>query len=75
MRTTLNLDDELVKKSMELTGIKSKTELIHAGLKALNYATAAKYLIDIGGTMPDATFPDSDRVKRYREQKKNARRR
>ena len=35
MRTTLNLDDSLVAEAMRLTGLKEKTAVIHAGLKAL----------------------------------------
>jgi Arc/MetJ family transcription regulator len=35
MRTTLNLDDRLIERAMQLTGIKEKTALIHAALKAL----------------------------------------
>ncbi|MCP4218684.1 MAG: type II toxin-antitoxin system VapB family antitoxin [bacterium] len=33
MRTTLNIDDTLIKEIMDSSGIKSKTEIIHNALK------------------------------------------
>jgi hypothetical protein len=35
MRTTLNIDDALLKRAMEVTGIQEKTSLVQAALKAL----------------------------------------
>lgn len=55
MRTTLNLQDELLKRAMELTGIKEKTALVQAGLKALIERAAAERLIALGGSDPKAT--------------------
>ncbi len=52
MRTTLNLDDELVEKAREYTGIKEKTSLVHAGLESLVAREAARRLAALGGTMP-----------------------
>jgi Arc/MetJ family transcription regulator len=54
MRTTLNLDRELMGRAQELTGIKRKTDLIHAGLESLIQREAARRLIALGGTMPGA---------------------
>ena len=53
MRTTLNIDDELVERAQELTGIREKTELVREGLKALIAREAAKRLAALGGTQPD----------------------
>ena len=53
MRTTLVLDNELIERARELTGIKEKTALIHAALKELIAREAAKRLASLGGTMPD----------------------
>lgn len=53
MRTTLNLDDELLRKAQEDTGIKEKTALIHEALRRLVRQEAGKRLIALGGTMPD----------------------
>ena len=54
MRTTLNLDDELVATAMRYTGIKEKTALVHAALTLLVQREAARRLIALGGTMPNA---------------------
>ena len=35
MRTTVNIDDELLKEAQELTGISGKTAIVNASLKAL----------------------------------------
>jgi Arc/MetJ family transcription regulator len=53
MRTTLALDDELVKRAQEYTGIEEKTALVREALKALIEREAAHRLIALGGTMPD----------------------
>jgi len=53
MRTTLNIDDELLALAMRLTGIEEKTAVVHAGLEALVAASAARRLADLGGTQKD----------------------
>ena len=53
MRTTVNLDDELLKDAKRLTGIDDTTQLVNAGLKALVERKAARILAKLGGTMPD----------------------
>jgi Arc/MetJ family transcription regulator len=50
MRTTLNIDDELLAKAAELTGIKEKTSLVRLGLEALIARESAKRLAALGGT-------------------------
>ena len=35
MRTTINIDDELIRRASELTGIKEKTTLVRLGLESL----------------------------------------
>jgi Arc/MetJ family transcription regulator len=50
MRTTLNLDDELLRRAAELTGIKEKTSLVRLGLEALIARESAKRLAALGGT-------------------------
>jgi Arc/MetJ family transcription regulator len=52
MRTTLIIDEDLLQRARELTGIKEKTALIHAGLEALIAREAAKRLASLGGTEP-----------------------
>lgn len=50
MRTTLNLNDELVAKAAALTGVKEKTALVRLGLEALIALKSAKRLARLGGT-------------------------
>jgi len=53
MRTTLNIDDELLVRAAELTGITEKTSLVRRGLQALIEMEAARRLAKLGGTEPD----------------------
>ena len=50
MRTTLNIDDEILEKAALLTGIKEKTALIRLGLEALIALESSKRLAILGGT-------------------------
>jgi len=52
MRTTLNLDEAILKKASELSGISEKTQLLHEGLKALIAKQSALRLSRLGGTSP-----------------------
>lgn len=49
MRTTINIDDDLLKKASKLTGIKEKTSLIRRGLEALISLESSKRLARLGG--------------------------
>jgi Arc/MetJ family transcription regulator len=53
MRTTVNLNDELLEDAKWLTGIEGTTKLVNAALKALVEREAARRLARMGGTMPD----------------------
>ena len=50
MRTTLNLDDELLERARKASGIEAKTALIHAGLEALVALESARRLARLGGS-------------------------
>ena len=50
MRTTLIIDDALLERAREATGIKEKTALVRAGLEALIACEAGKRLAALGGT-------------------------
>ena len=50
MRTTINIDDTILGKASELTGIKEKTALVRMGLEALIARESAKRLAKLGGT-------------------------
>ena len=55
MRTTINIDDKLLKKAAELTGIKEKTSLVRKGLNTLIALESSKRLAKLGGTEKDLT--------------------
>jgi Arc/MetJ family transcription regulator len=50
MRTTLNINDELLAKAKRLSGLKEKTAVVHAGLEALIAIESARRLAAMGGT-------------------------
>lgn len=50
MRTTLNIDETLLKKASKLTGVQEKTSLVHLGLEALIAKQAALRLAQLGGS-------------------------
>jgi Arc/MetJ family transcription regulator len=52
MRTTLALDDDLIRIAQQLTGVEEKTALIREALKALIERESARRLASLGGTMP-----------------------
>ena len=53
MRTTLNIEDELLNKASKLTGVKEKTSLVKLGLEALIVKESSKRLTKLGGTEKD----------------------
>ena len=52
MRTTLILDDDLVAKARDVTGVQEKTALVHEGLRALIARESARRLAALGGSEP-----------------------
>lgn len=50
MRTTLNIDDAILKEATELTGITEKTSLVRMGLETLIAQENRKRLIALGGS-------------------------
>jgi Arc/MetJ family transcription regulator len=53
VRTTITLDDELVAAAQDYTGLKEKSALVNAALKALVEREAARRLARLGGSQPD----------------------
>lgn len=51
MRTTVALDDELVRRAQEFTGVAEKAALLREALKALIERESARRLASLGGTM------------------------
>ena len=66
MRTTLILDDALVERARELTGIREKTAIVHAGIEALIARESARRLAALGGTEPQLKAIPSRRPSRTR---------
>ena len=53
MRTTLNIENDLIEKASRLTGIKEKTSLVRLGLEALIAKESSKRLAKLGGSEKD----------------------
>jgi len=53
MRSTINLDDNLLEKAKLLTGTKETSALVRQALETLVRLETGKRLIALGGTMPD----------------------
>ncbi len=66
MRTTVNIDDELLAKARDYTGEQEKTKLLHLGLEALIQREIANRLVALGGTMPNLKVPPRRRSARKR---------
>ena len=64
MRTTINLDDELVRVAAELTGRSEKSALVRLGLEALIVRESSRRLAALGGTDPGASAPPRGRTER-----------
>jgi Arc/MetJ family transcription regulator len=57
MRTTVTIDDELVARAQEITGIEEKSALLTEALKRMIQREAAMRLARLGGSDPDAKAP------------------
>ena len=52
MRTTLNIDDQLLAEAQRITGIADKAKLVREGLQALIQRESARRLAKLGGSEP-----------------------
>lgn len=57
MRTTVTIDDELLAKAQQYTGIAERSALINTALKGLIEREAARRLAKMAGTAPDLVAP------------------
>lgn len=55
MRTTVTIDDELLARASQLTGITERSALLRDGLTTLIRVESAKRLAKLGGTDGGAT--------------------
>lgn len=62
MRTTVTIDDDLLARASELTGIKDRGPLLRTALKALIAQESARRLARLGGTAPEMTAPPRRRA-------------
>ncbi len=62
MRMTLNVDDELIAKASELTGVQDHTTLVRMGLEALIARKSAQRLAKLGGTERQLRRPGRGRT-------------
>lgn len=53
MRATVALDDDLIQKAQEFTGVTERTALLRKALKALIHLEASRRLAAVGGSQPD----------------------
>lgn len=61
MRTTLNLDDELMEAAAEYSGLVEKSAIVRTALQAYVSREATRRLVKLGGTMPDLELPPRKR--------------
>mgnify|MGYP001825480265 FL=1 len=52
MRTTLNIDDDLLGEAQRITGVTEKAALVREGLRALIERESARRLAQLGGSEP-----------------------
>ncbi len=52
MRTTLNIDDQLLDEAQRITGVTEKAALVREGLRALIERESARRLARLGGSEP-----------------------
>lgn len=62
MKTTLNIDDALLKRAAGLTGIKEKTALVRLGLEALIALESGRRLAKLGGSEKALEAPPRRRI-------------
>lgn len=53
MRTTLNIDDDLMREALRQTGLKSKTGVVELALRVLIEREARRKLKALYGKIPD----------------------
>ncbi|HLX27362.1 MAG TPA: type II toxin-antitoxin system VapB family antitoxin [Casimicrobiaceae bacterium] len=62
MRTTVNLDDDLIATARKITGVTERGALIRAGLRALIERESARRLARLGGSQPQLKVPRRRRL-------------
>lgn len=63
MRTTLNLDEALLSRAHQLSGLRERSALLRAALNALIERESARRLARMGGSEPDLRVAPRRRLK------------
>jgi Arc/MetJ family transcription regulator len=66
MRTTIDLDESLLSAAMKVTQVRTKTEVVELGLRALIEQAAPQRLALLAGTVRRASAPSRRRSPRRR---------
>lgn len=61
MRTTINLDDQLLEEAERLTGLSERTAIVREALSALIQRESARRLARLGGSEPGLDTPQRRR--------------
>ena len=64
MRTTVTLDDQLLDRAADLTGVRERGLLLREALRALIERESARRLARLGGSEPDLLAPPRRRPAR-----------
>ena len=67
MPTTLNIDEALLAKAQQLTGLRGKAAVVNAGLEALIARESGRQLIALGATERDLRAPQRRRSRTARD--------
>jgi len=57
MRTTVNIDEQLLKEAQRIAGVDGYSALLHEGLRALIERESARRLVQLGGSEPEREAP------------------
>ena len=57
MRTTVDLNSQLLKQASDASGISKKTELLEEGLRRILRDAAAERIASLGGAFPGLALP------------------
>ena len=66
MRTNIDLDDELVKEAMDVTGVRTKKDVVHLALQELVRARRKKNLLDLAGRIQFRRNFDHKKLRKLR---------
>jgi Arc/MetJ family transcription regulator len=66
MRTTMNLDDDLLATAMEYSGIKERATVVRMALEQFVAIEAERRLARLKGSLPDLKAPPRRRAPNFR---------